>query len=238
MLEIKNISKKYVKFQALKPVSLNIPEGKIVGLLGPNGSGKTTLLRILASELKPSTGDFSIDGVRRGVRVKKYVSALTGSEFLPGWMTIRGARAHYKDFYKDFDEDRFNELLRFLNLTDKLKVSELSKGMRSKLNLALTISRNARLIILDEPLDGVDPVAREEILGMIKDTFNKKSTILITSHLINELELLLNEVYFIKEGIIKYIGDAQKVREEQDMSIDEYYRIIYKDEEFWKGRKA
>lgn len=228
MVKIENVSKKYVNFEALKACNLEFPEGKVIGILGPNGSGKTTLLRILASELKPTTGDFSINGVKRGVKVKRYISSLTSPDFIPNWMSIKGAKNHYISMYGDFDRDKFERLLEFLNLTENLKVGSLSKGMRSKLNLALTISRNAPLVILDEPLDGVDPVAREEILNMIDQTFDGKSTLLITSHLINELENLLDEVYFIRDGHIKYIGDAKEVKAKEDKTLDEIYRQTYK----------
>lgn len=228
MIEIENVSKKYVKFEALSKTTMKLEKGKIVGLLGPNGSGKTTLLRILASEIKPTTGEFKIDGIRRGVRAKKKISALTNSDFLPSWMSIGAAKNHFRDFYKDFDVEKFKTLLDFLNLTENLKVGALSKGMKSKLNLALTLSRNSRLIILDEPLDGVDPVAREEILDMVDKTFSEESTLLITSHLINELETLLDEVYFIRDGVVKYIGDADTVRNEKNQTLDEIYREVYK----------
>lgn len=230
MINIENLSKKYVNFEALKTTTMKLERGKIVGILGPNGSGKTTLLRILASELMPNTGSFGFDGKKFTPQDKARISALTSPDFLPRWMSIKDAKNHYRDFYKDFDTEKFSRLLDFLELREDMDVSSLSKGMRSKLNLALTISRNSELIILDEPLDGVDPVAREEILEMIIRTFNGESTMLITSHLINELERLLDEVYFIRNGVVKYMGEAETLRAENSQSLDELYRDVYKTE--------
>jgi len=149
-------------------------------------------------------------------------------DFLPEGMTIQEAAATYASFFKDFDLARFHPLLKDVDLSPAMKISSLSKGMRSKFALALAISRKAKLIVLDEPLDGVDPVAREEILRLISAGFSQDSTLLVTSHLINELERLLDEVYFIRDGEIRYIGDVETIRAEKQMSLDELYREVYR----------
>jgi len=228
MIDIQGVSKSYQRKPALKNATLQLEQGKIVGLLGPNGSGKTTLLRILVSELRADSGNVSIDGVKLSPALKAHISGLTTSDFMPEGMTIQEAAGTYASFFKDFDLARFHRLLKDVDLSPEMKISSLSKGMKSKLALALAISRNAKLIVLDEPLDGVDPVAREEILRLISSGFSQDSTLLVTSHLINELERLLDEVYFIRDGEIRYIGDVETIRAEKQMSLDELYREVYR----------
>lgn len=228
MIEIKGVSKRYQKNQALKDATMVLRPGRIVGLLGPNGSGKTTLLRILTGELRMDSGSIIIDGKELSHESKAQISGLTRSDFMPLTMTIQQAAQAYTAFFKDFDFEKFYGLLPELELTPDMKLSNLSKGMRSKFALALAVSRKAQLIVLDEPLEGVDPIAREEILALIASGFSKDSTILVTSHLINELERLLDEVYFIREGRIKSMGSVEAIREERNISLDEMYREEYR----------
>jgi len=228
MIDIQGLSKSYQRKPALKNAVMKLEQGKIVGLLGPNGSGKTTLLRILVSELRADSGSVSIDGAKLSPALKAHISGLTTSDFMPEGMTIQEAANTYESFFKDFEMERFHQLLKEVSLSPDLKISSLSKGMKSQFALALTISRKAKLIVLDEPLDGVDPVAREDILRLIAAGFSPDSTLLVTSHLINELERLLDEVYFIKEGEIRYIGDVEAIRAEKQMSLDELYREVYR----------
>ncbi len=228
MIEINGVSKRYQKNQALTDATLTLAPGRIIGLLGPNGSGKTTLLRILTGELRADRGTIRIDGQDLTHASKALISGLTRSDHMPPGMTIAQAGAAYASFFQDFDPVRFQTMLTEMDLTPDLRVDSLSKGMRSKYALALTVSRRARLIVLDEPLDGVDPVAREEILSLIAMGFSPESTILVTSHLIHELERLLDEVYFIREGQVKAMGDVETIRAERNVSLDELYREVYR----------
>ncbi|ADY56105.1 ABC transporter related protein [Syntrophobotulus glycolicus DSM 8271] len=227
ILIAESVGKKYFKKQALEEINLNIEQGKIVGLLGPNGSGKTTFLKIIAGLIRPSTGKIKICNRIIGQGTKEIVAYLPDSDFLYAWMKISEAKKVYSDFFMDFNENKFDEILNFMNLDQKMRVKELSKGMKEKLALALTLARDARLTILDEPLNGVDPVAREQILGAILKGFHPENAILITSHLINEIEGILDEAYFLKEGKIEFSGVTEDIRNEKNMTLDEVYREVF-----------
>ncbi|MFS8541196.1 MAG: ABC transporter ATP-binding protein [Tissierellales bacterium] len=200
IVEIKNLTKKYSNKIALNNISLNIEEGKVVGILGPNGSGKTTLIKILTGLLRQTSGEVLIDGHKIGVYTKRVVSYLPDRNFLYKWMKIEDAMNLYKDFYSDFDEKKFNDILSFMKLDKNMKIESLSKGMHEKLNLSLVLSRNAKLYVLDEPIAGVDPVARDQILNAIINNYNEKSSMIITTHLVRDMENILDEVVFLKEG--------------------------------------
>ena len=180
LVEIKGLSKNYLNKKALNNLSLDIESGKVVGILGPNGSGKTTLIKILTGLLRQSKGEVLIDGHNVGVYTKSIVSYLPDRNFLYNWMAIEDAFEFYKDFYSDFDEKRGEELLHFMKLEKNMKINSLSKGMNEKLNLTLVLSRRAKLYILDEPIAGVDPVARDKILDAIINNYNEGSSMLIT----------------------------------------------------------
>jgi len=227
IVEIKDLTKKYFNKVALNSISLNIEQGKVVGILGPNGSGKTTLIKILTGLLRQTSGDVIIDGQSIGVYTKSVVSYLPDRNFLYKWMRIDDAMKLYKDFYSDFDEKKFNELLDFMKLEKNMKIDALSKGMHEKLNLSLVLARNAKLYILDEPIAGVDPVARDQILDAIINNYNEKSSMLITTHLVRDMESILDEVVFLKEGSIVLTGNAEALREERGKQIDDIYKEVF-----------
>lgn len=227
IVEIRNLSKKYFNKKALDQVSLNIEKGKVVGILGPNGSGKTTLIKILTGLLRQTSGDVFIDGQKVGPYSKSVVSYLPDRNFLYKWMKIEDARNLFKDFYSDFNESKFEELLDFMKLEKNMKIDTLSKGMHEKLNLALVLSRDAKLYILDEPIAGVDPVARDQILNAIINNYNKKSSMIITTHLVRDMENLLEDVVFLKDGNIISTGNAEALRAEKGKQIDDIYKDIF-----------
>ncbi|MBW9169640.1 ABC transporter ATP-binding protein [Clostridium estertheticum] len=227
ILEAKEIRKSYLNKKALRGVNLNIPLGKIVGLLGPNGSGKTTFLKIAAGILHQSKGEILIDGHIPGVHTKSIVSYLPDNEYLLKWMKVKDAVKYFKDFYSDFDEIKAEELLVFMNLDKNDAVKSLSKGMKEKLKLSLVLSRKAKLYILDEPLGGVDPTAREKILNAIVNNFSKDSSMIITTHLVNDIERIFDDVAFISEGEIVLEGNAEELRTSRKKSIDELYREVF-----------
>lgn len=228
ILSAANLSKNYSGKIALDNVNINLPKGRIVGLLGPNGSGKTTFMKIAAGLLRQTGGDMLIDGKRPGIYTKSIVSYLPDKDYLFKWMKIRDAIDYYTDSYKDFDKAKAIDLLKFMNLDIESKVTALSKGMGEKLSLTLTISRKAKLYILDEPLGGVDPTAREKIIDTIISNFREDSTMLISTHQVNVMEKLFDDVMFISEGKIVLEGSAEDLRNEKSMSIDELFREVFK----------
>lgn len=227
IIKIKGITKTYRNKRALDSLSLNIKKGGVIGILGPNGSGKTTLIKILTGLLRPNKGEVLIDGKTPGIYTKSIVSYLPDRNFLYEWMNIEDAIGFFKDFYEDFDEDKAINLLEFMGLNKGMKIKELSKGMHEKLNLSLVLSRNAKVYILDEPIAGVDPVARDQILDAIVKNYNEESTMIITTHLVRDMENLFDDVAFLRDGTIELIGNAETLREEKGMQIDDLYKEIF-----------
>lgn len=227
IVEIKGLTKTYGNKKALNGIDLNIRKGKVVGILGPNGSGKTTLIKILSGILQQSNGEAYIDGKKPGSYTKSIVSYLPDRNFLYDWMKIQDAINMFKDFYTDFDEDKADNLLEFMKLERTMKVSSLSKGMKEKLNLTLILSRHAKLYILDEPIAGVDPVARDQILNAIINNYEENSSMIITTHLVRDMENLFDDVVFLSEGDIVLEGNAEKLREKKSMQIDDLYKEIF-----------
>lgn len=227
ILEVKELSKIYGSNKALNNLSLELEKGKVVGVLGPNGSGKTTLIKIIVGILRQTKGEVLIDGKRPGAYTKSIISYLPDRNFLYEWMKVKDAIEFYKDFYKDFNEEKAYELLSFMKLTENSKVNTLSKGMKEKLNLTLVLSRKAKLYVLDEPIAGVDPVARDQILDAIIKNYSKDSTMLITTHLVRDIESVFDEVIFLKEGEVFLKGNAEKLREDKKMQIDDLYKEVF-----------
>lgn len=228
MLEVSGLSKRYDKVTARDNVSFSLPKGKIVGLLGPNGSGKTTMIKIAAGLLTPNSGRVLIDGMPVGAATKAVVSYLPDRQFLQDRMRVGDALDYYADFFKDFDRMRAVEMLKRLNVPADRGMKALSKGTREKLQLVLAMARRARLYLLDEPIGGVDPATRDYILETIIGNYDPESTLLISTHLIADVEKVLDAFVFLKEGKVVMHDDTDNVREVQGKSLDELFREVFK----------
>lgn len=228
LLTCEGLTKHYGAKTALDGVDLHIGFGKIVGLLGPNGSGKTTLIKLANGLLQPDSGSIRIAGMKPGVESKAIVSYLPDADWLPGWMRVEQLVKMFGDFYKDFDLARANEMLANLELSPKDVLKTLSKGNREKVQLILAMSRNARLYLLDEPIGGVDPAARDYILHTILSNYSKDATVLISTHLIEDIEPVLDEAIFLKEGTVFAHRSVDEIRENEGMSVDAYFREVFK----------
>ena len=228
MSELKNVSKHYKQTEALKNVSLSLKPGQIVGILGPNGSGKTTLIKILNGLLRDYSGDVLIENQGIGVHSKSLISYLPDQTYLANWMTGEKAIELFKDMYSDFDENRMRELLTKLKLDSKQSIKTMSKGMKERFQLALVMSRKAKIYILDEPIGGVDPAARELILNTILDNYATDSLVIISTHIISEIEQIFDTVVFLKEGEVVLCDDVDQIRSTHNKSIDELFKEIFK----------
>lgn len=228
MIEIKNVTKTYDGKPALINVNLSLQTGKIIGLLGPNGSGKTTLIKILNGLLRDYKGEVLIDGNPVNEISKSLVSYLPDRNYLPNWTNAEGAIKIFKDLYQDFDEVKMRGLLAKLNLDPKQPLKKMSKGMKEKFQLALVMSRNAKIYILDEPIGGVDPAARELILKTILENYAPESLVLISTHLIADIEQIFDSVVFLKEGQVVLYEDVDTIRQTQGKSIEEYFKEVFR----------
>lgn len=229
VLEIKNLSKKYGNKQALKDVSFTAEKGEVIGLLGPNGSGKTTLIKILAGIIKKYEGEVKIDSQNVNYKTKEFVSYLPDRFFLDPNLTIAQTQALFEDFYSDFDGEKFTSFIEQMSLDKKMKVSNLSKGMTEKLNLALVLSRHAKLFIIDEPIAGVDPVAREQILDAIIDNIDPDSTLVITTHLVRDIERIFDRVIMLNKGSVELNDSVENLRSTYNKGIEDVYKQIFGD---------
>lgn len=224
LLEYQNVSKSYGKKQILSNINLQIPRGKIIGLLGRNGAGKTTLIKLANDLLQPTAGEIRIDGNPVGVKSKELVSYLPELTYLDKTMTVREAMNFFAEFYQNFDTKKAEKLAKILKLDLDAKINKMSKGMQEKLQLILVISRKAKLYILDEPLGGIDPATRDFILDTILSNFDSGASLLISTHLIADIERILDEVIFINDGKIVLQSDADALRQKEHRSIDEIFR--------------
>ena len=227
ILKTSQLSKYFYQKKALDKIDLTIEMGRIYGMLGPNGGGKSTFLKIAAGLLKPSQGEIIIDNKKPGVYTKSIVSYLPETNHLYKWMKVKDALNFFKDLYADFNIERAKESLKFMELEEEEKITSLSKGMMGRLKLTLILSRKAKLYLLDEPLNGIDPISREKIITSILDSYNEKSTMLICSHLIYYIEKLLDYVFFLSEGRIILAGDAEELRNKRGMSIDKLFQEVF-----------
>lgn len=223
MLSIKNLIKKYKNKSVLKNLNLELNSGEILGLLGPNGCGKTTLMKILSTTNSYNSGEIVINGEKLGYITNKYVAFLPDTPFIDKSDTIKKAIDEYSYFFDDFDNTKADILLQKLNLNKNQKISTLSKGMVEKLQLILILSRNAKLYILDEPIAGVDIVTRKEIMKLITENINQDSSVIITTHLISDIEQLFDKVAFLKDGKIDKIHDVETIRYETKKSVEQLY---------------
>ncbi|MBO5286820.1 MAG: ABC transporter ATP-binding protein [Clostridia bacterium] len=222
------LSKSYGSFVALKGVSFGLESGKIIGLLGPNGSGKTTLIKILAGLLTASSGEVTIDGMKIGAETKAIVSYLPERTYFNSWMRVNQCLDFFCDFYADFDRAKAEEMLASLEVPLDAKLKTLSKGTKEKVQLILVMSRRAKLYLLDEPIAGVDPAARDYILETIIKGRNEEATVIISTHLISDIENILDEYAFISKGSILEGGSVKKLKEDKGITLDEYFREVFK----------
>lgn len=222
------IAKSYDAVKALDGVNLQLPAGRIIGLLGPNGSGKTTLIKILTGLLCPTEGTVRIDGKEIGPATKAIVSYLPDKMYYAGWMKTKDLMDLFADFYADFRRDRAEAMCQALGIGLNAKIKNMSKGTKEKLQLILVMSRNAKLYLLDEPIAGVDPAAREFILRTILTNYSPESTVLISTHLIADVEPVLDEVIFLKEGRIVRYDSVDNIRSSEGKSVDEVFREIFR----------
>ena len=228
LLEVKKIDKYFDNKKILKDINFSISKGKIVGLLGKNGAGKSTLIKLINDLLTPTNGEIFVNGNKIGVETKKIISYLPERTYLNKQMKVSEVINYFEDFYDNFDSEKAKKLLKDLDLDINQKLTKMSKGMQEKVQLVLVMSRNADLYVLDEPLGGVDPATRDYILDTILSNFNENASVIISTHLISDIEKILDEVIFIDKGQIVLQSDADKLRNKENASIDEIFRRMFK----------
>ena len=228
ILQCEQLTKSYGSNLALDHVDLTVEQGRIVGLLGPNGSGKTTLLKLANGLLQPGSGTITIAGKTPGVETKKIVSYLPERTYLSNWMNVVQLLDLFCDFYEDFDRDRAEHMLTALEISPKLRIKQMSKGTREKVPLILVMSRKADLYLLDEPIGGVDPATRDYILHTILNNYKRTATIVISTHLIADVENVLDDVIFINKGKIVLQSSVETIRAERGSSVDELFREVFR----------
>lgn len=228
ILKAESLCKNYGGLSALDNVSLSIENGKIIGLLGPNGSGKTTFIKIINGLLRPTSGRVLINGSEPGIETKKQVAYLPDNSYLNSWMTVEQIIDMFTDFYEDFRPKLAYEMLDRLGIKPGAKLKNLSKGNKEKVCLILVMSRNALLYVLDEPIAGVDPATRDYVISTIINNYNPEASVLISTHLISDIEQVLDEVIFINNGKIIMQKSVDEIREENGKSVDELFREVFK----------
>ncbi len=228
LLECNNLTKKYGGFPALSGINLTLERGKIVGLLGPNGSGKTTLIKIINGLLVPTEGELRINGVNPAVETKKVVSYLPDKTYLNNWMKVNELLDFFEDFYDNFNKKRAYEMLEKLHINPRDRLKTMSKGTKEKVQLILVMSREADLYVLDEPIGGVDPASRDYILNTIISNYNENSTVLISTHLIADIENVLDEVIFLQNGQVTLQSSVDDIRMKEGKSVDALFREVFK----------
>ncbi len=228
LIVCQGLTKRYGVKCALNQVNLTIGRGRIIGLLGPNGSGKTTWIKLLCGLLQPSSGSVTIDGQKPGVYTKSIVSYLPDRMYFADWMKAGDLLDYFADFYPDFDRNKAEAMCVSLGIGQKDRIKSMSKGTKEKLQLAVVMSRKAQLYLLDEPIAGVDPAARDYILHTILSNYNHEGTVIISTHLISDVEKVLDEVIFLKSGQLICYDTVDRIREEQGKSVDTLFREIFR----------
>ena len=228
ILECRELTKYYGGKTGLKNVYLDVEPGRIVGLLGPNGSGKTTLIKICVGLLTPTSGHATINGMKPGTGTKAIVSYLPENSYLNDWMKVSDILAFFRDFYSDFNYEKAVDMLRSLGIGEKEPLKSLSKGTKEKVQLILVMAREAKLYLLDEPIGGVDPAARDYILNTIIRNYNPEAAVVLSTHLISDIEPVLDDVVFLKEGEVVLTSTADDLREYRGMSVDAHFREVFK----------
>ena len=228
LLECKHLCKEFDSKKILKDINLIIPKGKIIGLLGKNGAGKSTFIKLINDLLIPTSGEILINGKKPGIDSKEIIAYLPERTYLDKEMTIKQSIIYFEEFYSNFNSEKAKKLLKDLNLDINTKISKMSKGMQEKLQLILVMSRTAELYILDEPLGGVDPATRDYILDTILSNFSDGASVIISTHLISDIERILDEVIFIDDGEIILTSSTDELREKENASIDEIFRRMFK----------
>lgn len=227
MLECSNIKKTYLNKVAVENISVSLEKGKIYAFLGPNGSGKTTFMKMVAGLVKPTEGTILFQEKPIGVESKKKIAYMPTEDYFYSYMTVQDVGKYYQDFFEDFDRSHFDKLLETMNLDYKQKVNKLSSGMLARVKFAATMARKAQLYMLDEPLNGIDLIAREHVINAILSVANQDNTVVLSSHLVDELEAIIDRVVFVNEGNVILQGDAETIREERGKSIVELYKELY-----------
>lgn len=228
ILECQNLVKFFPGCLALNSINLAVPKGQIVGLLGPNGSGKSTLIKLANGLITPTSGEIRINGMKPGIETKKIISYLPERTYLNDWMTVNNIIDYFSDFYTDFNKEKAYEMLQRLNVNPANRLKTMSKGTKEKVQLILVMSREAELYLLDEPIGGVDPAARDYILDMIIENYNEEATIVISTHLISDVEKILDSVIFINQGNIVLTSTVDDIRERENKSVDALFREVFK----------
>lgn len=228
ILRCEGLTKNYGSSLALNGINLSLQSGRIVGLLGPNGSGKTTLIKIINGLLVPTAGALTINGMKPGVETKKLVAYLPDSIYLNTWMTVKQIVEYFADFYEDFRVELAYEMLTRLGIQANTRLKTLSKGNKEKVCLILVMSRAARLYVLDEPIAGVDPAARDYVISTIINNYNPEATVLISTHLIGDIEQILDEVVFLQNGTVVLHDSVDRIRSEHGKSVDELFREVFR----------
>ncbi len=228
ILECRNLTKYYPGCLALNSINLSVPKGKIVGLLGPNGSGKSTLIKLANGLLTPSSGEILINGLQPGVETKKIISYLPERTYLNDWMTVQNMIDFFGDFYANFNKAKAYDMLKRLHINPCDRLKTMSKGTKEKVQLILVMSREAELYILDEPIGGVDPAARDYILDTIISNYSENATLIISTHLITDVEKILDDVVFINMGNVVLTSTVDEIREKEGKSVDALFREVFK----------
>jgi len=227
ILQCRDLVKKYYSKTAVNGISFDLDQGKIYALLGPNGSGKTTFMKMVAGLVKPTSGSLTYKGNQIGPVTKKRIAYMSTEPFFYNYMTVADVGKYYEDFFEDFDKKRYEELIDRMELNMKDKSKNLSSGLAAKLKIAATLARKAELYMLDEPLNGIDVIARDKIITTILEAAKEDVTLLISSHLVDELEKIIDNAIFIKNGSIALMGEAEELRSNHGKSIVELYKQIY-----------